>query len=230
VSSVPNTRPLVAERVFATLLQRLLTGDYAPERRLPAQRALAAELGVTMTALREALKRLEQMGMIEVRHGNAMSATRWRESGTLDVLAHLLVQGDGLDPGVLGDILEARCYMLRELAGLAAARTDAERSARISELAAAVPAAPDASAAALIDFAFFTEIARAAENVVFLLILNSIRSVYLEHAQLIPVTTGHQQLGPMYIALARAIAEGEVEAARASAWELACAQRERVGV
>jgi GntR family transcriptional repressor for pyruvate dehydrogenase complex len=230
MASVPNTRPLVAERVFATLLRRLLTGDYAPDRRLPPQRALAAELGVTMTALREALKRLEQMGMIEVRHGNAMSATRWRESGTLDVLAHLLVSGDGLDPGVLGDIMEARCYMLRELAGLAAARADAERSAAISELAAAVAAAPDTSAAALTDFAFFTEVARAAENVVFLLILNSIRSVYLEHAELIPVTTDHRQLAPMYVALAGAIAGGDVEAARTRAWELACAQRERVGV
>jgi GntR family transcriptional repressor for pyruvate dehydrogenase complex len=230
MASVPNTRPLVAERVFAMLLQRLLSGTYAPDQRLPPQRALAAELGVTMTALREALKRLEQLGMIEVRHGNAMSATHWRESGTLDVLAHLLVGDDGIDPGVLGDIMEARCYMLRELAGLAAARTDAQQSARIFELAAAVTAAPDAAAAALTDFAFFTEVARAAENVVFLLILNSIRSVYLERAELIPVTREHQQLAPMYVALAQAIAAGETEAARDRAWELACAQRERVGV
>jgi GntR family transcriptional repressor for pyruvate dehydrogenase complex len=230
MTSVPNTRPLVAERVFATLLQRLLAGTYAPDQRLPPQRALAAELGVTMTALREALKRLEQMGMIEVRHGNAMSATRWRESGTLDVLAHLLVGVGGLDPGVLGDIMEARCYMLRELAGLAAARADPEQSARISELAAAVAAAPDAAAAALTDFEFFTEVARAAENVVFLLILNSIRSVYLERAELIPVTTDHQQLAPMYVVVAEAISGSEVETARTSAWELACAQRERVGV
>ena len=230
MTSVPNTRPLVAERVFDTLLQRLLTGLYAPDQRLPPQRALAAELGVTMTALREALKRLEQMGMIEVRHGNAMSATRWRESGTLDVLAHVLVQGDGLDPGVLGDIMEARCHMLRELAGLAAARADAGQSARISELAAAVAAAPDAATAALTDFAFFTEVARAAQNVVFLLILNSIRSVYLEHAELIPVTRDHQQLGPLYAALAEAITHAEVETARTAAWELARAQRERVGV
>ncbi len=230
MASVPNTRPLVAERVFATLLQRLLTGAYAPDQRLPSQRALAAELGVTMTALREALKRLEQMGMIEVQHGNAMSATRWRESGTLDVLAHLLVRGDGLDAEVLGDIMEARCYMLREMAGLAAARSDAKRSAPISELAAAIALAPDAATAALTDFAFFTEVARAADNVVFLLILNSIRSVYLERAELIPVTTDHQQLAPIYAELAGAIAAGEVESARAAAWRLACAQRERVGV
>lgn len=212
------------------MLQRLLTGAYPAEERLPSQRALAAELGVTMTALREALKRVEQMGLIEVRHGNAMSATRWRESGTLDVLAHLVITGDGLDPGVLGDILEARCYMLRELAGLAAARADAERSARISELADAVASAPDDTAAALIDFAFFTEVARAAENVVFLLILNSIRSVCRERAELIPVTTDSRRLAPIYLTLARAIAERDVETARARAWELACAQRERVGV
>jgi DNA-binding FadR family transcriptional regulator len=140
------------------------------------------------------------------------------------------VRGDGLDGRVLGDIMEARCYMLRELAGLAAARADAQRAAQISELAAALTAAPDAASAALIDFAFFTEIARSAENIVFLLIVNTIRSVYLEHAELIPVTADHQPLAPMYVSLARAISEGEVETARTVAWELATAQRARVGV
>jgi DNA-binding FadR family transcriptional regulator len=221
---------VVAERVFGTLLERLLTGTYAPDERLPPQRALAAELGVTMTALREALKRLEQMGVIEVQHGNAMSATDWRESGALGVLAHLLVRGDGLDGRVLGDIMEARSYMLRELAGLAAARATAERAARISELAAALSETIDAGTAALIDFAFFSEIARAAENVVFQLILNSIRSVYLEHAERIPVTADLDELAPLYVTLAAAIADGEAESARTVAWELATAQRERVGV
>ena len=230
LASVPNTRPVVAERVLGTLLERLLAGAYSPGVRLPAQRALAAELGVTMTALREALKRLQQMGLIEVRHGNAMWATDWRECGALDVLTHLLVRRDRPDPRVLGDILEARCYMLRELAGLAAARAGTERAARISELAAALAAAPDATTATLTDFAFFTEVARAAENIVFLLILNSIRSVYFERAELFPVVASHEQLAPMYVSLAGAIAAGEVETARGIAWDLACRQRERVGV
>src|ERR671916_85975 len=98
----------VAGRVFTKLSEQSLSGRYEPGEKLPTQRTLAAELGVTMTALREALKRLEQMGLIEVRHGDGMRVTDVRERGTLDVLAPLLLRGGVLDPGVLRDVFEAR--------------------------------------------------------------------------------------------------------------------------
>ncbi len=215
--------------MFGALLEALLNEVYAPGTRLPPQRTLAVELGVTMTALREALKRLEQMGLIEVRHGDAMWVANWRERGGLDVLGHLLVRPDGLDTAVLGDVLEARSHMLRELAGLAAERVDGARASRIADLAAAVVAAGDDAAAALADFAFFTEVAYAADNVVFVLILNAIRSTYFAHATEIPVTARHAELAPLYETLAAAIAGHDVEAARAAVWELAGRQRDRVG-
>jgi len=84
-------RTLVSDQVFGGLLESLLAGRYAAGEKLPTQRTLAADLGVTMSSLREALKRLEQMGLIEVRHGDAMRVRNWREHGGLDVIAHLRV-------------------------------------------------------------------------------------------------------------------------------------------
>src|SRR4051794_41552174 len=68
----------VAGRVFTRLSEEILSGRYEAGEKLPTQRKLAAELGVTMTALREALKRLEQLGLVEVRHGDAMRVSDWR--------------------------------------------------------------------------------------------------------------------------------------------------------
>ena len=225
---VPNNRSLVSDRVFAALLEALLSGRYAPGEKLPGQRALASDLGVTMGSLREALKRLEQMGLVEVRHGDAMRVRDWRTFGGLDVLAHLLFRTGRLDPAVLGDILEARTMMLRELAGLAAERRSREQAERVRELAGAFAAAPDARAAALVDFAFFTEIAQAAGNIVFVLILNAIRAVYFEHLEAIPVTADPEGLAPAYTRLAGAIGARDAAAARAIAQELAEDQRARV--
>src|SRR6478735_6065493 len=117
--------------LFSELLEALLAGRYGPGEKLPTQRALAADLGVTMSSLREALKRLEQMGLVEVRHGDAMRVRDWRRHGGLDVLAHVLLRGGGVDAGVLGDVLEARSLMLRELAGLAAERRSPEQARRL---------------------------------------------------------------------------------------------------
>src|SRR5947208_15442697 len=98
--------PLVSESVFAQLLEALLAGRYAPGEKLPTQRALAADLGVTMSSLREALKRLEQMGLIDVRHGDAMRVRDWREYGGLDVIPPLLFPSGGLEAGVRADVPE----------------------------------------------------------------------------------------------------------------------------
>lgn len=228
MGGVPNNRALVAGRVFATLLEAVLAGRYAPGEKLPPQRVLAADLGVTMTALREALKRLEQMGLIEVRHGDAMRVRDWREHGGLDVIAHLLLRSGGVDSGVLDDVLEARTLMLREIAGMAAERRSSEQGRRLLELAEAVADAVDDAAAQAVDFAFFTEAAQAAGNLVFQLVLNSIRELYFSHAALIPVTARHRELAPLYARVARAVADGRPPAARRAAETLAARQRERV--
>ena len=217
-----------SDQVFAGLLEAILSGRYEPGEKLPTQRTLAAEAGVTMGTLREALQRLEQMGLIEVRHGDAMRVRDWRRHGGLDVIAHLALSSSGFDPAVLGDVLEARGLMLRELAALAARRRSAEQAARLDELAAAVSNAPDAQAAQRLDFVFFTELAEAAENLVFVLIMNSIRSLYFRHAERLPVTAGHQQLAPLYVDAARAVRQRRPAAARRAVGLLADRQRARV--
>src|SRR3954468_15040669 len=196
----------VAGRVFAQLSTEILSGRYQPGEKLPTQRTLAAELGVTMTALREALKRLEQLGLVEVRHGDAMRVTDWRARGGLDVIAHVLFAAGGLDRGVLGDVMEARRLMLAESARLAAERRDPAQAGRLVELADRLGAAADTAEAQALDWAFFHELVEAAGNVVLLLVMNSIREIYLQRAELFEaVVADTSELAPRYERAARAV-------------------------
>jgi GntR family transcriptional repressor for pyruvate dehydrogenase complex len=216
---------LVSEQVFGTLLEDVLTGRHAPGEKLPRQRELAAELDVTLGSLREALKRLEQMGLVEVRHGDATRVRDWRTHGGLDVLVHLVFRGGALDREVLDDILEARTLMLRELAGLAAQRRTPAEARQLHKLAEAFAAHPgDQAAAARVDFAFFTAVTAAARNLVFVLILNAIRDLYLAQSAMIPVTADPEALAPLYAELARAVDEEDAAAARDAAHALATRQ------
>jgi DNA-binding FadR family transcriptional regulator len=215
---------LVSETVFRTLLEAVLDGRYAPGEKLPTQRALAADLDVTMGTVREALKRLEQMGLLEVRQGDAMRVRDWRAHGGLDVVAHLVLRSGALDPGVLADVLEARELMLRELARLAAQRRTDEEAARLVELAATFAATADSAAAQAVDFAFFAAMAEAARNLVFVLILNAIRDAYFAHADRVPVTAHPAALAPRYARLAQAIARRDADDAAATAFALAAQQ------
>jgi len=202
-------RSLVSDQVFRALAEEILSGRYAPGEKLPTQRALAAELGVNMASVREAVKRLEQLRLLEVRHGDAMRVRDWREHGGLDVIAHVLFRAGGLDTGTLSSLLEARRLMLQEAARLAAARRSEEQAERLDELAAAFAEAEDDEAAQAIDFAFMTELVESSGNVVFVLILNSIRQLYFERAELFrAVVRDREELAPIYRRAASAIGSG----------------------
>ncbi len=113
-------RTSVPDQVFARLQQAILGGAYAPGERLPTQRALAADLGVNMATVREALGRLEQLRLVETRHGSGTHVRDWRTSGGLDALT--LLGAGAADPAVGGALFEARRLLLAEAARLAARR------------------------------------------------------------------------------------------------------------
>src|SRR4051812_38625716 len=126
---------LVSGDVFRGPFEEILDGAYEPGEKLPTQRALAKDLGVNMASIREAVKRLEQLRLVEVRHGDAMRVADWRTSGGLDVLAHLLFRAGALDKSTLKDLMEARALMLSEAARLAATRRTPEQATNLRQTA-----------------------------------------------------------------------------------------------
>ena len=115
--------------MFHRLAADVLAGRYAPGERLPTQRALAAALGVNMASVREGIKRLEQLKLVDVRQGDAMRVRDWRAHGGLDVLVHALGGGAALDDEVMRSVMEARGLLLADAARLAAERRDETQAA-----------------------------------------------------------------------------------------------------
>lgn len=69
--SIGETVRIVADTLFA----RISSGEYPPDSRLPSERALAAELGVSRNTVREALDVLESRDMIRRRQGSGSFVT-----------------------------------------------------------------------------------------------------------------------------------------------------------
>ena len=219
----PVVRSSVPDQVFTRLCDAILGGGYAPGERLPTQRALAADLGVNIASVREAVKRLEQLRLIEVRHGDAMRVLDWHQSGGLEALALL----GSVDAGVVRSLFEARRLLLAEAAELAAQRRTDEQAGALAELAGAVAAAPDDHAALLADWAFMAAIVEAAGNLAFRLIMNSVRELYLPRAPAFAgLVAGRDVWTPLYRRAADAVATGDGPGAAAAITELATAQEQ----
>jgi GntR family transcriptional regulator len=56
-------------RIYRTLKRRIDAGELAAGARLPAQRALSREFGVTLMTLRQAIQLLERDGLVKTQHG-----------------------------------------------------------------------------------------------------------------------------------------------------------------
>ena len=66
----PVTRTTVTADICRQLVSHLLRGDWTEGQRIPAERELCQQLAVGRASLREAMKALEIMGMIETRLGD----------------------------------------------------------------------------------------------------------------------------------------------------------------
>ncbi len=170
----PPPRTPLSESIFATLRDGILSGRPAPGDPLRSERALAEQLGCNRHAVREAVKRLQQAGLVAVAQGGATRVLDWRASGGLDLLAQLpIAAGTAPEPALLRSILE-----LRLCVGVDAARRCAERApaAVIEHLAAALEAqrAADPDRAPLLYAQLWDHVIDGAGNIAYRLAYNSL--------------------------------------------------------
>jgi GntR family transcriptional regulator, transcriptional repressor for pyruvate dehydrogenase complex len=119
----PVTRPRLYEVIVEQLCAYIADNEMSAGDRLPAERDLAANLGVSRASLSQALVALEVQGILSVRHGDG--AILVRPPTEERAIRALREHADRIP-----DIIEAREALEVKLAGLAAARrTDAEMAA-----------------------------------------------------------------------------------------------------
>jgi DNA-binding FadR family transcriptional regulator len=110
------------EKVFAFLRERLLAGSLKPGDRLISERELASLLGVSRPIVREALRALTMLGIVEIRDRIGTVVTRPDVSVLNDFFTFALAQ----QADMLDDVMQARvaieCQAIRlacERAGIA---------------------------------------------------------------------------------------------------------------
>jgi DNA-binding FadR family transcriptional regulator len=208
----------VADQVFDQVLDDVLDGELAVGEPLPSERRLAEVLGISRPAVREALQRIAQTGLVEVRHGGATLVRDFRRSAGLDLLPRLLVRGGRLDAAVARSVIETRAEVGPGIAALAAERGGpalaVSLDAVIDELATTTGAVRWQELA----LDYWDLLVDGADSVVFRLMYNSLRTAY-EPAlpalgEVLAAEVG--QVEP-YRMLAAAVRAGDAATARAAA-------------
>jgi DNA-binding FadR family transcriptional regulator len=172
----PVEKQRVAEEIAEQLRGLILNGQYPPGSKLPPERELSKRLRVNRASLREALKKLEHLGLVRIRQGDGTRVLNFMETGGIDLVQHLLPLA-GAKPELVRDLLEFRRIFGRELARLVASRAAKDRDgiARLKALADKADAAPTAAELFDLDFDFYVLLAQLCGNQVMLLLINTVR-------------------------------------------------------
>lgn len=115
----PLARTGRVDGVLERLRSLILRGFYPAGARLPNERSLAASLGVNRSSVREALRRLEFLELIEVRHGQGSFVREISESSALQLIEEVLRDPQTVTADLLRQLLEFRRHMTVQVVELA---------------------------------------------------------------------------------------------------------------
>ncbi len=164
----------IADQVADELQDWFRSGELTPGMRLPPERELAAQFGVSRTSLRDALRRLELLGYLDARQGDG-TYVRVPDGETMSQPFRNLMSSL---PQNAADLLEFRMLLEPEVAALAAVRLTPLARQELGDSLARQQALPDQSPRLGREDALFHDaLARAAGNTVVLRVLATLRDL-----------------------------------------------------
>ncbi|MBW1788012.1 MAG: GntR family transcriptional regulator [Deltaproteobacteria bacterium] len=157
------------------LVTSVLNGTYPPGAKLPNERSLAVELGVTRPTLREILQRLARHGWLTIRQGKPTVVNDYWDTGGMGVLSTLAGYMDYLPEGFFNYLLEVRADILPGMARHAVERAPSQI---LTYLEKYPHLDNEAAEYARYDWGLQVLLARCTDNPVYVLLFNDFENLF----------------------------------------------------
>lgn len=215
----PVSRSSLSESVFRQLADRILNGELPAGEPLPAERELSEALGVNRGAVREAIKRLQQAGLVAVRQGGNSLVLDYLAEGGLELLPNLLLHSDGrVNGAVVRSVMAMRSSLAPDIAASAAKKGGAKLADELDALLADMQAnAKNLAALQKLALEFWKKLVERGGNIAFRLAFNSMNKTYSQvQGVLAQVLEPEFRDSANFSAIAAAVRKGDEAAARAA--------------
>jgi DNA-binding FadR family transcriptional regulator len=158
----------VVDAIERRIKELIANGTLKPGQQLPSERNLQAQLGVSRLPLREALARLQALGLIRIRHGKgAFVEENVSKTALSDVLITFFPHSNA---DKLRDLVEARGLLEGEISALASQKATEDNLNELEAmLSSNLESVMDPERFADLDYSFHHQIATIAGNTFLLL-------------------------------------------------------------
>jgi DNA-binding FadR family transcriptional regulator len=177
-NAIPKQR--LSDTVYEQLMDRIVDRRLSPGSELPAERLLAEQLGVNRGAVREALKRLQQAGLIQIRQGGNSLVLDFETEGGLELLPSLLTNTKGhLNPAVARSIMAMRSSLAPDIAAAAARKGGDKLADELDDILRRMrTASKDTPALQALALEFWARLVEHGGNIAYRLAFNSMNKTY----------------------------------------------------
>lgn len=207
----PIDKRHISQQVYDQILDNILNGVWPPGSKLPSENELCQVFGVSRVPIREALKRLNAMGVTQTRQGEGSFVLLVTPGMFMNSLLPMLV----LNRKSMLDILEYRRIVEPENAALAARNADEHDLAGIGATVDEIyRVGRPALEFAIADMKFHLDIAKATQNSLLFNVSNVIRDVMVSYYRKINEIMGIERALKYHRLIFEAIRERDEEAAR----------------
>jgi DNA-binding FadR family transcriptional regulator len=121
VTDDATSKITVTGRAIQEIKAKIAAGDLVPGQRLPTEREFAAELGLSRSSMREAIRALTVLGVLEARHGAGVYVTQLEPDDLMDTFGMVAEMSRG---ETLLHLIQVRKILEPAAAATAAARID----------------------------------------------------------------------------------------------------------
>jgi GntR family transcriptional regulator, transcriptional repressor for pyruvate dehydrogenase complex len=151
----------ITDEAIDKIKQMIVSGRVRPGEKLPREADLAAELGLSRNSLREAIKALTLINVLDVRQGDGTYATSLAPSVLMEALSFIV---DFHRDDTVLDFLEVRRILEPAATALAAVRMSAEAQIELGRLLETVTTDTSVEALVMADLEFHRQIALGSGN------------------------------------------------------------------
>jgi GntR family transcriptional regulator, transcriptional repressor for pyruvate dehydrogenase complex len=177
----PVARESLVDRLAGEIRTSINSGDYTMGERLPTIMEMARRFGVGHPTVREALKKLEANGVVEIRHGSGVYVTR-----TQDVLVMASDYSGKVTKKLLLDLIQARAPIEVQSVALASRHGTDEHFAEMRRLLTTAGENLDNDIVLnSVNMAFHRQIASASGNAVIAQLLDVMQALFTDEQRLI---------------------------------------------
>ena len=169
--------PNLLQKIISQIKYNISIGELQKGSKLPSERAMCAMFGLSRATVREALKMLELLGLVECLHGSGY----YISSNLGQTLAEPLSIMFLLEKGDIRHTHELRRAIELEIAGIASSKASEEDLQQMEELLRKIEKGTDERERADCDRQFHYAIARATGNPLLMILLNATEDLVDDH-------------------------------------------------